>query len=212
MLEDYELATSYFRQLAPLYAKDAWSDLELLTLELYAQCLLHIERKEDYVRMRLKILAKTSRRNAATGQQARINSVKPVNTRQPPQKASRSLSSIFSTSKRLKEQILLPMETYYDRIDLGIYVRHSSIDDSFQLPLSLGSLLPESFLAESVRVQILSVEEDQRSELWLHADNQKIEPGTSRIWLVSNVSQFCSTLNATIAHNAYRRCSQHGTS
>ena len=206
------MAASYFRQLAPFYAKDDWSDLELLMLDLYAQCLHNLERNEDYVRIALKMMVKTIRSEAAIGQQSQVNSTKLANRRQSPQGATGSLSGILSASNSLEEQIPLPMDAYFDRIDMGMYVRHSPDDDGFQLPLMLRSLLPESFLAESVRVQILSVEEDQPFELWLHANGQNIEPGTSRIWLNSNVSRLLSTPHATVAHNAYRRCFQPGIS
>lgn len=186
LLEDYEVAASYFRQLTPFYAKDDWSDLELLMLDLYAQCLHHMERNEDYVRIGLKVLAKTIRSKAAIEQQPQETLTKLANIHQPRQCAMGSLSGILSASKSLKELVSLPMDTYFDPIDMGMYVRHSPDDDGFQFPLVLRSLLPESFLAESVRVQILSVEEDQRSELWLHANGQNIEPGTSSIWLGSN--------------------------
>lgn len=181
-------------------------------LDLYAQCIHHMERNEDYVRIGLKVLAKTIRSKAAIKQQPQETLTKLANIHQPRQCAMGSLSGILSASKSLKELVSLPMDTYFDPIDMGMYVRHSPDDDGFQFPLVLRSLLPESFLAESVRVQILSVEEDQRSELWLHANGQNIEPGTSSIWLGSNVSWFCSTPYATVAHNAYRRCSQLGMS
>lgn len=181
-------------------------------LDLYAQCLHHSERNEDYVRTGLRILAKTIRSNTAIPQQPQTDSVKPEKFRRPPQSGTGVLSNILSASKLLKEQLPLPMDIYFDRIDVGTYVRHSHDDDGFQFPLMLRSLLPESFLAESVRVQIVSVEEDQRSELWLHANGQKIEPGTSRIWLRSNVSRLCSTPSVTGAHNAYRRCFHLGMS
>ena len=190
LLKDYEVAASYFRQLAPFYAKGDWSGLELITLDLYAQCLRHLERNDDYIRIGLMILAKTARSNSAVRQQPQINSIKLANILQPPQSAAGSLSEILSASKLLKEQIPVTMDTYFDRIDMGMYVRHSPDDDGFQFPLVLRSLLPESFLADSVRVQILSVKEDQRSELWLYANGQNIETGTSRIWLRSNVSRF----------------------
>lgn len=83
------------------------------------------------------------------------------------------------------------MDIYLDRIDMGLHMRHSPNDDSFEFPLVLRSLLPESFLAESVRAQILGVEEDLHPELWLHANGQNIEPGTCKIWLRSNVSCNC---------------------
>lgn len=182
------MAASYFRQLGPFYAKDEWSDLELLTLDLYAQCLGHIGRNEDYVRIGLKTLAKKIQIKADIRQQPRINSMKIESIRQPPPSAASSLSGILRTSKLLKEHIGLPMETYFDRIDMGMYVHHSSDDDGFQFPLVFRSLLLESFFAESVRVQLLSIEEDQRSELWLHANGQEIGPGTSKIWLRAKVS------------------------
>ena len=189
LLEDYEVAASYFRQLAPFYSKDDWSGLELLTLDLYAQCLHHMQRNDDYNRVGLRILAETVRSNAAVRQQPQVNPMKLVHTRQPPRSAVGSVSGVLSASKSLKENLPVPMDTYFDRIEMGLYVRHSPDDDGFEFPLILGSLFPESFLAESVGVQILSVKEDQRSELWLHASCQNIEPGTSRIWLRSNVSR-----------------------
>ena len=188
LLKDYEVAASYFRKLAPFYAKDDWSGLELLTLDLYAQCLHHLQRNYDYIRVGLRILAETVRNNATVRQQPKVNPIKLVHTRPPPHSAAGSLSGVLSASKALKENLSVPMDTYFNRIEMGLYVRHSPDDDGFEFPLVLGSLFPESFLAESVGVQILSVNEDQRSELWLHANCQNIEPGTSKIWLRSNVS------------------------
>ena len=143
----------------------------------------------DYVRIGMKTLAKRAGGKAASGQQRQMKSMKPENVNQSLVSATGKLSLMLSASKFLNEQVSLPMEDYFDQIDMGIYVRHSPDDDSFQFPLLLRSLLPESFLAESVRVQMLGVEEDQRFELWLHADDQTIEPGVSEIWLGSNVSR-----------------------
>ncbi len=187
LLEDYEVAASYFRQITTFYAKDDWSDLELLTLDLNAQCLHHVEQNGDYVRVGMKTLAKRIQGEAAIRQQPQL--IRLAKVCQPTQRATGSLSTIIGASKLLKEQIPLPMDSYFDHIDMGMYVRHSADDDGFQFPLILKSLLPESFMAESVRVQILSVEEDQRSELWLHANSHTIEPGMSKIWLGSNVSR-----------------------
>ena len=189
LLGDYELAASYFRQLAPFYAKDNWSDSELLALDLYAQCLYYMERNADYVRVGMEKLVLMIQGKAAVKRQSQIDSMRPANFSQPSQRAGCSLSGVLTASKLLEEKILLPMDSYFDHIDMEIHVRHSADDDGFQLPLVLRSLLPESFVAESARVQILSVEQDQRSELWLHANGQNIEPGMSRIWLDSKVGR-----------------------
>ena len=192
--------------------KDDWSDLGLLSLDLYVQCLRHLERNADYVRIGMITLAKRVQGNAALQQVSPIESVKLADIRQASGSTASCLTSILSTSQLLKEQISLSMDGYFDRIDMGMYVRHSNEDDAFEFPLVLRSLLPESFLADSMQVQILSVEEDQRSELWLHANDRSIEPGMCKIWLRSTVSSLGSTTNAAVAHNEHRRCSRHGTS
>lgn len=189
LLKDYEGAASYFSQLAPFYAQDDWSDLELLTLDLYAHCLNNVERNEDYVRIGMKTLAKKIRGGASIRKQAQSHSMKLTNNCRPLQSANSligSLSKIFSSSTLLKEQMTFPMNDYFDCIDMGIYVRHSPDDDGFQFPLVLRSLLPDSFLAESVRVRIQSIDGDQLSEICLHAIDQYIEPGMSKLWLGSN--------------------------
>ena len=184
----------------------------MLTLDLYVQCLHRLERNADYVRIGLKTLAKRIRAKAVIQQQSSAESMKLAHVHQVSRSAANSLSSILDISRLLENQVSLSMDNYFDCIDLGLHVRHSTDDDGFQFPLVLRSLLPESFLAESVRVQILSVEEGQRFELWLDAKDQNIEPGSSRIWLGSNVSPLRSSFNATVADNRNSRCSQPGTS
>ena len=192
--------------------RDDWSDLELLTLDLYVQCLRRLERNADYVRIGLKTLARKIQGNAALQQQSPTESMKLANIRQASASTANSLTTILNTSKLLNEQISLSIDGYFDRIDMGMYLRHSNDDDAFEFPLVLRSLLPESFLAESVRVHILSVAEGQRSDVWLHANDQSIEPGICKIWLRSNVSPLGSTVNAVVAHKGHRRCSRRGTS
>ena len=198
------MAASYFHQLAPFYLKDDWSELELLILDLYVQCLYHSERNADYVRTGLKTLAKKIQGQATIQQQSPRESMTLANVYQASVSAGSGLSSILNTSNLLKEQMSVSMDGYFDRIEMGMYIRHSINDDGFQFPLVLRSLLPESFRAESVRVQILSVEESQHFELWLHANGQSIEPGMCRIWLGSNVSPLNSTVNAMVAHSGSR--------
>ena len=212
MLDDYEVAASYFRQLAPFYAKDNWSASELLALDLYAQCLRHVEQNADYVRISMKMMAKRMRGEIAIKHQSQVNSKKPANGIQYLHRATGSLSGILNISKLLEEQVMLPMDSYFDQIDMGIHIRHSADNDGFQFPLILRSLLSESFVADSIRVQIVRTEQDQRSELWLHASNQTIEVGKSVMWLGAKVSPLCFIPRVTVAHNGYRRCFQVGTS
>lgn len=170
--DDYLSAASYFRQLAPFYAKDNWSDLEITMLETYAQCLKHLNKTEEYVRISLKTLAKM------------INEP----SRRPHKGTTECLNRLLSVSKTLDVEVTAPLSDYFDNIDLGRYIRHFTDRDGFELSLKLRSLLPIDIQAQSVRVRMISTEGEQRSELWLATEGpQNVKLGTGELIVKSNV-------------------------
>ncbi len=141
-------------------------------LDTYAQCLKHLNQIEDYVRIKLKALAKMidGRR------QCLLND------------AAGYLNELVSASKTLGVEITAPMNDYFDSIDLSKYIYHFANQDGFKLSLKVRSLLPADLHVESVRVSIVCAEEDGRSELWLATGgHQIIKQGLGEITLKSNV-------------------------
>lgn len=171
--KDYSSAASYFRQLMVSYAKSNWSDLEIAMLDAYAQCLNHLGKTEDYIRIRLKTLAEI------------IDDRRTI----PSNKVPGSLDEIVSASEALAGEISVPMDDYFKHVELSKFVRQFSDRDGFELSLKLQSLLPENLQIQSVRARIVCTEEDQRTEIWLATESPRaIKPGLSEVTLISNVS------------------------
>lgn len=159
-------------------------------LNIYAQCLKHLNRIEEYIRVALKGLARMSQGRSMDEELAKARFSGRPTLRRPFDCSSLSLSAIIFASTSLEFQVLAQMNEFFEGMNLGTHIRHLSDQDGFVLPLTLHSLLPEAFQAQSVRVRIVCHEEDQRSELWLAAEGtQTIEPGIARLALKSSVSK-----------------------
>lgn len=141
-------------------------------LETYAQCLKHLNQIEDYLQIKLKALAK----------------IIDGRCQRPLNDPTGYLSEIISVSKTLDVEVSTPMNDYFDSIKLSKYVCHFADRDGFELSLEVRSLLPTDLQVDSVRVNIVCAEEDQRSELWLATGGpQLIKQGLGEIKLKSNV-------------------------
>jgi len=157
-------------------------------LDAYAQSLKHLKSEDEYVRIILKILAKLIRDHAVVERQPPDSSTRLLNFHYDLNVTGNYLSSILATSESFNVEQSAPLNDYFDSIQLAKHIYHSSDHDGFGLYLSLRSLLPEEFPAQSVRIKIVSTGSGQRSELWLNADDtQLIRPGRTRIALVSKV-------------------------
>lgn len=189
-LKEYDVAASYFHQLAPFYAKDEWSNLDMVMLNMYAECLSHLQRTEDYVRVALRALAKMIQNSSGATGKPREGSADSLNTAQNPGYTTVSLKDIMAASTSLEQPVSVSMDQYFDHVGLDKYIQHFSDHDGFALLLKLRSLLPGSLEAQSVRVKLVSAGEEPRSELWLAVDSpQNIRTGHNQIKLRSKVSK-----------------------
>lgn len=174
---DYNAAVSYFHQLAPFYAKDDWSSLEMSMLRMYAQCLQKTNRDEEYVRVGLKIVAKVVRESNS------LFKVQPNNVSK-----ALGLSDLIFASRSLGEPISVSIDNYFGDISLDPYPQHYNDQDGFQLQLRLRNRTSQAVEAEQIRVQIVSLEEDQQSNLWLAAESVHVlAPGVATILVGTKV-------------------------
>ena len=158
-------------------------------LNMYAECLNHLQRTEDYVRVASRALAKMlQNRWTATGE-PRTGSADLLRTDQNPAYTAVSLRGIIAASTLLEQPVSVPMDQCFDHVVLDKYIQHHTEHDGFALYLKFRSLLPGCLEADSVRVTLTSTGEEQHSELWLTVDGpQIIRAGHNTIKLRSKVS------------------------
>ena len=171
-MKDYAAAASYFRQLAPFYAQGQWSELELVMLDLYAQCLGHLDRKEEYVSVALKIVAKQVEAKRRLRDNWKADLPRPSSA--VSETSESYLHSLIAASKSLERQTTAPIDRYFGFVSLDPQIRHNDKHDSFHLLLKLQLQALETFLAEEIRVCLMRMIGEQRSELWLTAANVTI--------------------------------------
>jgi len=164
-LGDYPAAASYFRQLAPIYAKGGWTNLELLMLDLYAQCLKKLERNDEYVGIALKILAKQVQGWKAELDDANVKSLSSRTLK--PGGGVRYLEDAVAVSRSLQSGLSVPIDHCFGEAVLDPQIRHQDNKDGFSMHLSLHHVVEENLMVDEVKIRLVSVDEDQRSELLL---------------------------------------------
>ena len=175
-------AAAYFRQLGPYYAKDQWSELELIMSDMYAQCLEYLGRNEEFVEISLKIITRLA-------ETLKTNSSSQHNHSTPFGVVARKgyLSKVVSASNALRECVLASLDNYSGSIFLGHYIKHESRNDSFFLRIDIDHILMEGFHADEVRCKLTWEDTDADDEIVLSAQNVDFEPQSRVIvYLASN--------------------------
>ncbi|OJD19755.1 hypothetical protein AJ78_00254 [Emergomyces pasteurianus Ep9510] len=192
---DYATAASYFHQMAPFYASCHWGVLEGVMLELYGRCLKHLDRKDDYVRVLLKLLGKyagvaQSGQKPGTLQSKRISSAAPSSF----SPTARTLvlnyvKDLLETSHGLSTEFSVPLNEFFGGIDISPTVHHFEDKDGILVQLSLRFLLGNRIEVDSVKMRLVNSAAVHNSEIWLeNSDDVILKSTTSKILLHSFVS------------------------
>ncbi|EER42375.1 TMEM1 family protein [Histoplasma capsulatum H143] len=192
---DYGTAASYFHQMAPFYASCHWGVLEGVMLELYGRCLKHLGRKDDYVRVLLKLLGNYAG-VAQPGQKAgsfrskRFSSAAPSSF--PPVArtlVSNYVNDLFETSQVLSTDFSVPLNEFFSGIHISSTIHHFEDKDGILVDLSLGFLLGNSIEVDSVKMRLVNSTGVHSSEIWLeNLDLVVVKSTVSKIPLHAFVS------------------------
>ncbi|PGH33740.1 hypothetical protein GX50_03480 [[Emmonsia] crescens] len=192
---DYATAASYFHQMAPFYASCHWGVLEGVMLELYGRCLKHLDHKDDYVRVLLKLLGNyagvaQSGQRASALQRKRISSAAPSSFSPVARTlVSNYVSDLFETSHSLSTEFSVPLKEFFGGIDISPTIHHFEAKDGILVQLSLRFLLGNSIEVDSVKMRLVNSAAVHNSEIWLeNSDDVVVKSTMSKVLLPSFVS------------------------
>lgn len=170
--------------------------LEISILTFYARCLKKLGRKDDYVRVILKILGKNAREGVSSrgADGALINSGQessdPVISNTSMTATTELATDLISYAAELHREISVPMNRYMRNIKVNPYIKHYDYKDGFQLQLSFRCMLGDRIPIQSVKVKISSTGDGALREIWLETDEAiTLLPGMINLWLHSNVGR-----------------------
>lgn len=165
---DYSAAAAYFRLLGPFYAKDQWSQLELVMFDMYARCLERLKRSEEYVQAGLKIITVLARMRKSKTKH---------DTHLPNKLASRGyLAKVIATSMGLRQPVVIALTEVFGNIALSSYIKHEDHKDSYYFKLEIDHVLQEDMQADEVRCKLVGDNPEKGAEIWLSAQSVVFQP------------------------------------
>ncbi|KAH8602782.1 TMEM1 family protein-like protein [Bisporella sp. PMI_857] len=187
-LKDFAAAASYFYQITPSYNEAGWMQIELSMLVMYAESLKQLQRKDEYIRVVLKLLSK-----AAMAENARrltkstvlfsYNQIshEEIVPREP------YLEELLQITSTLDRNVQVPLSNFFSHVEVVDTPRYHPEQDSFALTIKLSYLLSESFTIDKARVRIGAITGDANREIWLESDGPtKCDYGKVQVHVRSN--------------------------
>ncbi|KAL8652271.1 MAG: hypothetical protein Q9226_004340, partial [Calogaya cf. arnoldii] len=180
--QDYASAASYFRQLSLFYYNNDWTRLEIPMLDLYANCLKHLDRRQDFCRIGLQIIAKT------TSRQPLLHKPAETPLHHTPLNVDHYLQEVVNISTSLEQPLSTPLHLHFEDVRLDPYIRHVDGQDGFRMSLQLRNIMSAAVEAQDIRVKLVSLEEEQRFDIWMTSQSpQLLQTGMSDVVLQSTV-------------------------
>lgn len=212
-LGDFRAAAMYFGSMAgitskgspdaslSLFAKSKWNTVVATMLKMYARCLRKLNRKDEYVRTLLDLLAKSSASRVSFNSASRragdehvmnmpsdwLNDDK-IDT-------TGVLVELVNYSQQLPYDVSVQMADYFTEIAVEPNLRHYEDKDGFQLRLQFRHVLEDEIEIRAAKIRLVSATSTTAKDIWLETPEAlTIKKGLSRVWLGCNVSWLPSQL------------------
>lgn len=171
-LGDYAAAASYFYRMTPFYGESGWTQIELAMLVLYSKSLKYLGRKEEYVRVVLKLLSK-----AAMVEKERVSQKSSFKIGRTPSSDLGELASpepylteLLQITQSLQHEVQIPLQSLFGHVGINGTPRYHAEKDSVSLQLQLLYLLSEDLGIEKAKIKITPTSEDTGREVLFETD------------------------------------------
>lgn len=164
-------------------------------LKMHARCLKKLNRKDEYVRTLLDVLAKSAASRMTSRTFPNRNDSTDVVAQLPQDwlnddkvDTTGVFHELVNYSQQLPYDVTVKMPQYFDDVSVEPYVRHYDGKDGFQLRLQFRHLLEDDIEIQAAKVRLTSTAQTPGKELWLeNSDATQLSKGLNRIWLGCNV-------------------------
>lgn len=173
-------------------------------LRIYAQCLKELDRKEDYVRKILELIARAvfaEKRNVLRRQGGHMswsNDPEQVEegTDEDVDYAAGYLLDLEAYSKDLPNELTVPFNRYFGDIQVEPHPALFSDRDGFRIQLKIRHLLRHDIKIAKIKVRIIGAQSSQNQEIWLENDEMLVlKRGITAVWVETHVSFYLSLIH-----------------
>ncbi|KAF2736845.1 TMEM1 family protein-like protein [Polyplosphaeria fusca] len=190
-LGDFAAAAMYFGRMASMFAENRWNFVEATMLKMYSQCLKRLNRRDEYARTLLDLLAKSAASRKRIREKRERTVLDPGNIWLDDDKVDTTglFEELLQFSEQLPYDMSVPMNKYFGDISVEPYVRHFDDKDGFQLRLQFRHVLEDEIDIRGAKMRLISAVSAQSKEIWLHtSEPTTLKKGICRVWLSSIVN------------------------
>lgn len=165
------------------YADQGWGLIETTLLGMYAKCLKEMDRKEEYVKVLMKLLANSSSAERARLHRRGVGALDddPVEKQgtlddyilEEEAAVTGYVNNIVELSKDIPKEISAPMSNFWSDIVVDPYPRHLDDRDGFEVVVKMRYLLKEDMEVQKIRVRIVNTI-GQVKEVWMETQEPTV--------------------------------------
>jgi hypothetical protein len=188
---DFVAAANYLTRVTSSYADRQWGLIETSLLKIHAQCLKKLNRRDDYARMLLSMLAKTA---AQQKSHLELKLRQRFTAKDPWQDDDQIetrglLAELVAYSEELPYDLSVPIVRYFTDITVEPFIRHFDHKDGFSIKLKMRHLLDDALQIDQTRVRLTTISDGASRDIWLESgESMEIIPGLNNIRVGANVS------------------------
>jgi hypothetical protein len=155
-------------------------------LLMHAKCLKVLNRKDDYIRLLLGLLAKSVQQNALRRRSLNLSLVS-EDIEQYTIDGRSILPELLGFSAQLPYDVTVDLSTYFQDVAVDPYIRHYEDRDGFFLKLKFKSNFANALQIDRAIVTLHSVDNGPSGEIVLESNGPQLVSGLSTIKLHSHV-------------------------
>lgn len=184
---DVKGAVDNLDNLTKFYASEHWGSLETSLLIIQAKCLKQLERKQDYLKVLLKLLSKSA------GQEREKFETRP-GTAGPRIRNDEDeflpvegyVREVVALGREVETELSVDMNLFFSDVKVDQYPRSLEETDGFVLTLSMRYLLKEEIDIDGIKVKLVCAN-GQQKDVVLERGPAKIRKGIVKLDLTTNV-------------------------
>ncbi|KAI1370931.1 trafficking protein particle complex subunit 10 [Hypoxylon crocopeplum] len=187
-LGDYGPAASYFWRTTPFFGESGWSLLELSMLVMYSSCLKQLERKEEYVKVVLKLLTKAAAAERdRQDQKLAFRLGKKADIDYPDSEAIKGfLDDLLVVTKALPNELRIPLSSFFSIVEADGSPEYHQGRDGISLNLKVNTLLMDNLKIDTARVRVVDAGGKSTNEIWFELpEPTTMKPGKNKLKLNS---------------------------
>lgn len=189
-MKDFTASASYLKRMIIFYDEAGWKNIELSMLIIYAKCLQHLERKEEYVQIIIKLLSKTA---FAENERLKRKSLMYLKNRGFFQDfvliKEKYLPRLFDITRTLNSPTYIPLIKFFGSLEVDETVIYHQERDGFELLIRCLYLLDDELPFEKVKVRINSTTNNTNRDIWLENEGSFIfKKGINEIFVGCNTN------------------------